>query len=206
MTSQADLDWATEMGFQREDPLRVAVIAGSVRRERVGAAVLAWLHDELAKAESMKLDVLDLAEIELPPASDLVPGGSPDRTSIAERVEVADAYVFVTPEYNHSFPASLKHAIDWHYREWMFKPAMLVSYGVVGGLLAAEQLRQVLAELHVVAVRRVVGIAEPWASLTADGTLDPSPGVRAGLETAFKELTWWGHALRIARNAHPFDG
>jgi NAD(P)H-dependent FMN reductase len=170
----------------------------------MGAVVLAWLQEKLRSESELDIDIIDLAEIELPPSADLVPGGSAIRTAIADRIESADAYVFLTPEYNHSFPASLKHAIDWHYREWNFKPAMIVSYGVSGGWLAAEQLRQVLAELHVVTARRVVGIAEPWLTMKENGQLEPSPSVVTALKVALSELSWWAHALHVARRDKPY--
>lgn len=191
------------MTSQAVDPLDLVVLTGSVREPRVGAAVVEWVHRELAAEPLLRPDVIDIAGLELPPAAAMAPGGGSERTAIAHRIEAADAYVFITPEYNHSFPGALKQVVDWHYREWMFKPAMLVSYGVQGGLLAAEQLRQVLAELHVVAVRRVVAVAEPWAALTATG-LEPTQAMQAGLDVATQELLWWARALRTARRDHPF--
>ena len=108
----------------------------------------------------------------------LRPGGSAP-SPVAARIDAADAFVFVTPEYNHSYPAGLKRLIDWHYREWMFKPATVVSYGVHGGILAAEHLRGIFAELQVVTTRRFVHLSRPWDHLTPAGFTPPdriSPG------------------------------
>ena len=89
----------------------------------------------------------------------------------------ADAFIIVTPEYNHSFPASIKALIDWHYTEWRAKPIGFVSYGAMsGGLRAVEQLRLIFAEMHSVTVRNCVSFANYWELFQEDGTLaDPEP-------------------------------
>jgi hypothetical protein len=107
--------------------LSLAVIVGSVRQPRVGRVIANWFVDLAARRMDLAIDLMDLAEVTLPLA-DTQPGGSAT-SPIADRLASADAYVIVTPEYNHSFPAALKNAIDWHYREWMFKPVAFVSYG-----------------------------------------------------------------------------
>lgn len=185
-------------------PLRIAVIAASVRKDRLSRLLAEWAVAAVSGSDAaVEPDLVDLAECELPDDGLLEPGGGP-RSSIAGRVERADGYVFVTPEYNHSFPASLKRAIDWHYDEWMFKPATVLSYGVQGGLLATEHLRGVLAELHVVTTRRVVGLRAPWEDLT-DAGYAPAAEVTEALDAALRELTWWGEVLRAARRDRPFE-
>lgn len=179
----------------------VVVLCASVRKQRVGRAVADWIV--AATPEHLAADVIDLADVELPDDDLLVPGGGEVRSAIADRIDAASGFVVVTPEYNHSFPASLKRAIDWHYREWMFKPAMTVTYGVQGGLLAAEQLRGVFAELSVVTTRRVVGVRAPWEHVD-DGTFAPDPSLTEALEAAFAELRWWIDTLDPARTDRPF--
>jgi NAD(P)H-dependent FMN reductase len=125
--------------------LSVAVIVGSVRQPRVGLAISSWFTRLAAGRGDLDVDMIDLATVDLPLAHTR-PGGN-DTSHIAERLAAADAYVVVTPEYNHGFPAALKNAIDWHCREWMFKPVAFVSYGAgSGGTRAVEQLRLVFAE------------------------------------------------------------
>ncbi len=182
-------------------PLRVAVIAASVRAERLGRALADWAADR-ASGIGAEIDLLDLAECRLPDDALLQPGGG-HRSSIADRVERADAYLVVTPEYNHSYPAGLKRAIDWHYREWMFKPATVVSYGAQGGLAATEHLRGVFAELHVVTTRRTVGLRAPWNDVDA-GAFTAPPGTDEALDEALEELAWWAEVLREARHDRPF--
>ena len=178
------------------------VISGSARGQRIGPAVADWVVGELRGLTSARIDLVDAGDVELPPHADLQPGAGGDG-ELARLIDAADAYVVVTPEYNHGYPAPLKQLIDGHYREWMFKPAALVSYGVSGGVLAAEQLRSVFSELHVVTTRKVVAISSPWSNL-AGGRFAPGAGERNALAVAWSELRWWASALERQRTAHPY--
>lgn len=179
----------------------IAVIVASVRGERMGRVLADWAGTRVAAHLSPPV-MIDLAECDLPDDELLQPGGGRP-TGITDRIERADGYVIVTPEYNHSYPAGLKRAIDWHYREWMFKPATVLSYGVQGGLLATEHLRGVFAELHVVVTRRAVGVSTPWYDLGADGYAPPE-GVAKAFDMALGELGWWAETLRAARRERPY--
>ena len=183
-------------------PLRIAVIAASVRDQRLGGTLADWAADRVA-ATAVEVDVIDLARCELPADELLRPGGG-IRSSIADRIDGADGYVVVTPEYNHSYPGSLKRAIDWHYGEWMFKAATVLPYGVQGGLLAAEHLRGVFAELNVVTTRRIVGLRAPWNEVDA-GEFAPQPDADKAFDEAVGELLWWADTLRRARHERPFS-
>ncbi len=185
-----------------DGPLRYAVIAASVRKERLSRAIADWVGGRLP--EGADLDLIDLAEVELPDDELLQPGGGVD-SEIASRIHAADAYVIVTPEYNHSYPASIKRAIDWHYDQWRLKPATMVSYGVQGGLLATEHLRAVFAELHVVTTRRVLGLRSPWTDVDDHGYRSDT-ATDAALDGALAELGWWAATLHDARRHRPFPG
>lgn len=192
----------SELPSARPRPLRIAVITASTRSERLGRTLTDWAVARAA-ATGADVDLLDLAECDLPADELLQPGGG-FRSPIADRVELADGFLVVTPEYNHSYPASLKRMIDWHYGEWMFKAATVLSYGVQGGLLATEHLRGVFAELHVVTTRRVVGLRAPWNEVDA-GAYVPPRGVNKALDEALHELAWWAQTLRTARHQRPFQ-
>lgn len=182
-------------------PPRLTVISGSVREDRMGSAVAGWVGDRV-RASGASTDLIDLADVTLPDDRHLQPGGGP-RSEIADRIDRSDGFVIVTPEYNHSFPASLKRAIDWHHREWMFKAATVISYGARGGLLATEHLRGVFAELHVVTTRSVVGLSAPWNHVDESGFHAPE-GVDEAVDAAVVELNWWSDVLRDAREQRPF--
>ena len=92
--------------------------------------------------------------------------------SLQQALGLADAFVVVTPEYNHGYPAPLKELIDSVNAEWQAKPVAFVSYGgVSGGLRAVEQLRLVFAELHAVTIRDSVSFPGAWEQFDESGVL-----------------------------------
>ncbi|MEV5878791.1 NAD(P)H-dependent oxidoreductase [Streptomyces sp. NPDC052101] len=195
-----------------EAPLRVAVLVGSVREGRQGRAVTDWFFGAAAGETGLALDVIDLAEIDLPL---VLPGfggtASPAAVAalrdVSPRLAAADAFVVVTPEYNHSFPAPLKNFIDWHHAQWQAKPVGFVSYGGLGGgLRAVEQLRLVFAELHATTVRDSVSLHGPWSGLGEDGTPRDAAVCAGAVKGMLGQLTWWGRALRSARAERPYAG
>ncbi|KZB79455.1 NADPH-dependent FMN reductase [Amycolatopsis regifaucium] len=184
-------------------PLRVAVIIGSTREGRVGDAVAKWFTGRADDRDDLVLDVLDLIEFDLP-------AGLPEQATLemqrfTARIDEAEAYVVVTPEYNRSFPASLKQAIDCAYDEWRVKPVGFVSYGYRSqGLHAVEQLRSIFTELHTVTMRDTVAFNLLDGSFARDGTPFDSDGQGQAVTTLLDELLWWGLALREARVARPY--
>lgn len=166
-------------------------------------SIAEWVVTALNDTDGVEVDLIDLAKVTLPDDSLLYPGGGP-KTEVADRIAAAEAYVFVTPEYNHSYPASLKRFIDWHYSQWMLKPATIVAYGVRGGFAATEHLRGVLAELNVVTVRRCLGLSAPWKSLDDAERYTPGEGETPALSAALAELAWWADVLTDARANRPF--
>jgi NAD(P)H-dependent FMN reductase len=181
------------------DPaLKLTVIIGSTREGRLGETVARWFAQVAEARPDFRVDVVDLAEANLPTVHRDRP--TPELEAFAARIDAADAIVVVTPEYNHGYPASLKLAIDSLRPEWQAKPVGFVAYGgMAGGLRAVEQLRQVFAELHAMTVRDTVSFHNAWELFDATGA--PRDGHRyaktAG--TMLDQLAWWGRALRDAR-------
>ena len=182
------------------DPLRLAVIIGSTRKPRIGEAVADWFVGRCAHRKEFVVDLIDLAEVDLPA---VLPrhAPSPVRSYVA-RIDTADAFVMVTPEYNHGYPASVKQAIDVAGREWAAKPVGFVSYGgISGGIRAVEQLRQVFPEVDATTVRRSVAFPKVWGLLDDHGGLRDSDFAEAAAEQMLDQLVWWGTALRNARHS-----
>ncbi|WP_084963098.1 NADPH-dependent FMN reductase [Thermoactinospora rubra] len=178
------------------EPLRVAVIVGSTREGRVGDTVARWFADHASGRPELEVTVVDLADYAFPARYPRCP--DPVMREFAAAVGRADAFVVVTPEYNRSFPASLKQAIDCAYDEWRAKPVGFVSYGSGSdGVFAVEQLRTVFTELHAMTVRDGVGIDLMTCTRARDEHL------RAA-EAMLDQLTWWALALREARAARPY--
>ncbi|EDY56974.1 reductase [Streptomyces sviceus ATCC 29083] len=181
-------------------PLKVTLVIGSNRHGRFGPVVADWLLDRLRDREDLVPDVVDVAEADLPMS--FAQPSSP--SAVTPKLASADAFVVLTPEYNHSFPAGLKNLIDWHFTEWQAKPVALVSYGgVSGGLRAVEHLRQVFAELHAVTVRDTVSFHNAGSSFADGRPKDPS-GPDAAAKTMLDQLVWWGRVLREGRAAMPY--
>lgn len=184
-------------------PLNLAIIIGSTREGRFGDTVGRWFAKEAANHGAFAVDLIDLIDIKLPATHRAKP--TPEVDAFRARLAAADAFVIVTPEYNHSYPASLKHAIDQGYVEWMAKPVGFVSYGgTVGGVRAIEHLRHVFAELHATTIRDYVVFIRARSQFDADGKpIDPE-GRSNAARTMLDRLAWWGEALRTARELRPY--
>jgi NAD(P)H-dependent FMN reductase len=177
-------------------PFRLVVIIASTREGRFAPNVANWFVEEARARADLDIDVLDLAEAELPDR--LTGWGTPPPAAVAA----------VTPrlaEYNHSYPAPVKTLIDWHFTEWQAKPVAFVSYGgMSGGLRAVEHLRGVLAELHAVTVRDTVSFHGAWDRFGSDARpVDPAE-CAAAAKTMLDQVSWWAQALREARAARPY--
>ncbi|MBP2474259.1 NAD(P)H-dependent FMN reductase [Crossiella equi] len=170
--------------------LKIAVIISSTREGRLGPAVARWFLGEAATNHDVDLDLVDIA--------DGVEG-------FAARIADADAFIVVTPEYNHGYPAPLKAAIDATYGEWRAKPVGFVSYGgMSGGLRAVEQLRQVFAEMHAVTVRETVSFHSVFEKFDANGPLADFEHSAAAAKLLLDQLSWFALALREAREKRPY--
>jgi NAD(P)H-dependent FMN reductase len=184
-------------------PLRFAVIVASTRVGRFADVVADWFVEQAEQHGTADVEVVDLASFELPHRFSTRP--TPVTEALSSRLAAADAFVIVTPEYNHSFPASIKQAIDVTDREWYAKPVAFVSYGgISGGLRAVEQLRVVLAELHATTIRDTVSFHGVSASFDPDGRPTDPAGPSAAAKQLLDRLTWWADALRSARNRRPY--
>ncbi|WP_370938533.1 NADPH-dependent FMN reductase [Amycolatopsis sp. cg13] len=188
-----------------DEELRVAVLVASTREGRVGGEIGRWFVERAAGHGGVALDVLDLATFAIPARLPAEPTAG--MAGFAKRIAAAEAYVVVTPEYNRSFPASLKQAIDCAYEEWRAKPVGFVSYGYrAGGRYAVEHLRDVFTELHTATVRDSVCL-----DLLEHECGDPGAGPHGesaghAVSALLDELIWWGLALREGRRARPYRG
>ncbi|MFF2703463.1 NADPH-dependent FMN reductase [Streptomyces cyaneofuscatus] len=193
-----------------ENPLRLVVVVGSVREGRFGLPVSNWFAQEARQFGRFEVDVLDLAELALPMAMPDF-GGQPDAATAAVQEEIsrrlaeADAYVLVTPEYNHSYPAALKNVLDWFRAEWAAKPFGLVSYGGQGGgIRAAEHLRQIIAELHSITVRDAMSFHNAWDLFDEQGRATDNGEAAGAAKQMLTQLDWWATVLREGRGSRPY--
>lgn len=190
-------------------PLKLAVVIGSNRDGRFGPVVADWFRSRAALREDFQVEFVDVADADLPTSLSYNP--SPEVRAelgkVTPKLADADAFVVITPEYNHSFPAPLKSLIDWHFGEWQAKPVGFVSYGgISGGLRAVEQLRQVFAELHAVTVRDTVSFHNAGAHFDDEGSHRDPAAPDAAAKTMLDQLAWWAEALRSAKSVRPYAG
>ncbi|MFC4375133.1 NADPH-dependent FMN reductase [Nocardia halotolerans] len=187
--------------------LKLALVIGSVREGRFGPVVADWFAQRVD--DRFDVDVIDLADFELPaelpavpPLLDPDPVRPAGMVEFTERLAAADAYVIVTPEYNRSYPAALKSAIDWHFTQWDAKAIGFVGYsGGSGGLLAIEHLRQVFNELNAHTVRNYVSFPRYYRLFDENGALLEPQEFEADAEAMLDQMHWWASALRAGRLA-----
>lgn len=184
---------------------RIAIIVGSTRPGRRSTDVAQWVAENSSQRTDARFELVDLADHELPHLSEPVAAAmSSDYAQAAtrawaERIAGFDGFVFVTPEYNHSIPGVLKNALDHLYVEWHDKAAAVVGYGIDGGVRAVEQLRLVLAELHVATVRDQVAISL-FDDVDHRQQLTPRPHQLQRLTAALDDLIRWTRALEPLRS------
>ncbi|MCQ4120219.1 NADPH-dependent FMN reductase [Rhodococcus tibetensis] len=183
-------------------PVRIEVIIGSTRVGRVAPVVADWFTERARAYPRVELGIIDLLETPLP--QDL--SDSPVTDAFRARVGRADGFVAVTSEYNHGYPAALKTAFDSVKHEWRAKPIGFVSYGgLSGGLRATEQLRQVVAELHMVSVRQSVSFHQVRKKFDNQGRTTDSAAVDSA-DRMLAQLVWWAGAVRLQRATEGYPG
>jgi NAD(P)H-dependent FMN reductase len=116
----------------------------------------------------------------------------------AEKIAAFDAFVFVTPEYNHSTSGALKNAIDYLFREWNDKAAGFVGYGSTGGTRAVEHLRGIMGEIKVADVRAQVALSL-FADFENFTEFKPQPSQEAAVGAMLNDLIPWSRALQAMR-------
>ncbi|MEU9097113.1 NAD(P)H-dependent oxidoreductase [Streptomyces sp. NPDC048361] len=189
--------------------LQLTVVVASNREGRFAPVVADWFLARAREHQGLAVEVVDLAETELPSALSYhpSPAAQAQLDLVTPKLAQADAFVVITPEYNHSFPAPLKNVIDWHFAQWQAKPVGFVSYGgISGGLRAVEQLRQVFAELHAVTVRDTVSFHQAQGLFDEDGEHREPLQADAAVKKMLDQVVWWAQALREAKERRPYTG
>jgi NAD(P)H-dependent FMN reductase len=174
------------------------IIVGSTRPGRRGLAVATWFHDLAVRHAGFDVELVDLAEVGLPLLDEPRP---PQRGEYvhehtrrwSETVRAGDAYMFVVPEYNHSYGAATKNALDYLAKEWAGKPVAFVGYGgVAAGARAVQALIPVATSLGMVPLGQSVNIPFIRQAVTSAGTFEPAPGLdenASGVLDALLRLT-----------------
>lgn len=183
--------------------LKIGIIIGSTRPNRIGEQVGKWVYEIAKRRSDAQFELIDLKEINLPLLDEPVPPSmgqysKPHTKAWAAKIAPLDAFVFVTPEYNHSTCGALKNAIDFLYAEWNNKVAGFVGYGSAGGTRAVEHLRLIMAELMVATVRKQVMLSlfRDFENMT---TFKPNSRHEESLNEVLEQVISWGGALKTVR-------
>jgi NAD(P)H-dependent FMN reductase len=181
------------------------IIIGSTRPGRVGPSVAAWIQDRAVKHGGFEVELIDLAEVNLPifdepkhpRFGEYVHQHTRDWSATISR---GDAYIFVIPEYNYGFNAAIKNAIDYLNQEWQYKPLGFVTYGgVAAGTRAMQMLKQVVSALKMVPVTDAVNIPFVQQFLNADRELQPNEVMEGAATAMLDELERWTTAMQPLR-------
>lgn len=173
--------------------LKIGIIIGSTRPGRVGDQVGAWVKANAA-AEGVEFELIDLRDYALPNL------GEPAEHAAAwgAKVDELDGYLVITPEYNHTMPGSLKNALDHAGPQWNNKAAGVISYGSMGGVRAAEHVRQVFGELAIADVKKHV-MFSLFTDFT-DGAFSPAAELKVPeLQEQVGQVVAWAGALQALR-------
>jgi NAD(P)H-dependent FMN reductase len=183
----------------------LAIIVASTRPGRAGAPIAQWFAARAKDHGGFDVNVIDLADVGLPLLDEpnhprlrqYVHQHTKDWSTV---ISAADAFVFVTPEYNYGYPASLKNAIDYLHHEWQHKPVGFVSYGgVAAGTRAVQQLKQVVTTLRMLPVFDSVNIPFHGQFLGQDGEFHANEAMDQAADTMLDELVRTEAALRPLR-------
>ena len=183
--------------------LKAGIIVGTTRPGRKADTVARWVFDIAARRGDASFEIVDIADFNLPLLDEPLPPSmgqysQPHTKAWAEKIAGFDAFVFVTPEYNHSMSGALKNAIDFLFREWNDKAAGFVGYGSVGGARAVEHLRLIMGEIKVADVRAQVALSL-FTDFENFTEFKPQPSQAAAVEAMLNDLIPWGRALQAMR-------
>ena len=186
--------------------MHLQIIVGSTRPGRGGLGVAQWFADVAGSASAFNVELVDLVDYGLPlldePEHPRLQNYQNEHTKRwSATIDKADAYVFVTPEYNYGTSPALLNALDYLVAEWAYKPAGIVSYGgVSGGLRGAQHLKTVLNTLKIVPLMEGVPIPAYTQHVNDDGRFKPGDQVEKSAQTMLAELARWATALGTMRS------
>lgn len=184
--------------------IKIAIIIGSTRPGRKSEVVAKWVYEIAKLRDDAEFWIIDIKDYNLPLLDEPIPPSmgiySQPHTKVwAAEIASFDAFIFVTPEYNHSTSGALKNAIDYLYNEWNNKAAGFVSYGSVGGTRAVENLRLIMGELQVADVRAQVALSL-FTDFENFNTFKPAALHEKSVNAMLDQVIAWGEALKTLRN------
>lgn len=192
--------------------MKLAIVVGTTRQGRVSDRLAKWVLNAAGEHDEAEAEVIDLKQYPMPLFDEPVsPRYNPRRTidvraeKWLKKLAQFDAYIFVTPEYNHSIPGVLKNALDYVTWEMNRKPSAIVSHGAMGGARAAMHLKEILSESRTAPIPNFVALPDISQTIDETGNLSEAAsanpyGPQHTLEILLDELEWYSDALSTARD------
>ncbi len=195
--------------------MKLAIVVGSTRQGRKTLQQAKWVLENAKQAEGIDAELVDLKDYPMPFFDEAIsPRYNPNREvdpavkPWLAKLEEVDAYIFVTPEYNHSITGVLKNALDYVTFEFVHKPVAVISHGSAGGARAMTDLKEILSESKaaVIPVGPALAIVHMHTMIDENGVMNEETkanpyGPQPGLEELLKDLKWYSDALSTARAA-----
>ncbi len=185
--------------------LKLHTVIASTRPTRVGPTIANWFHGVAEGWDGFDAELIDLAAFDLPvydePKHPRFQDYAHDHTNAwSASVAAADAFVFVTPEYNYMLPPALLNALNFVYAEWNYKPVGFVSYGgISGGLRGVQTAKLMATTLRMMPIMEAVVIPMVGASIGTDGEFTPNEIQAKGATDMLAELQRVSKALKSLR-------
>lgn len=183
------------------------IITSTTRPNSKGIVIANWLMKMAQEHKEFTTELLDLSKINLPlldePNHPRLQQYQHEHTKAwSKAIDVADAYIVVLAEYNFSFPAAIKNAVDYLYNEWSYKPMGIVSYGgLSGGLRSQQMFKQVVTTMNMMPIVESVGIPLFTNHINSEGAFVPDEKIQHSTNTLFKELYRWSESMKTLREA-----
>jgi len=184
---------------------KLKIISSTTRPQRKGIAVENWITEFAKNNSEFDVEFLNLEEIALPLMNEvnhprLQKYEHEHTKQWSKKISEADAFIIVLAEYNFGFPAPIKNALDYLYKEWNYKPVGIVSYGgVSSGLRATQMLKQVLTTLNMMPLTEGVNIPFFAKKINEEGVFIPDEIIEKSASIMMKELMKWTEAMRLMR-------
>lgn len=185
---------------------KLKIISSTVRPGRKGPVIANWIAEAAKQYGEFETEVLDLGEINLPVMNEAVHPIMKQyeheyTKQWSAKIEEADAFIFVTAEYDYSYPASLKNALEYLVHEWAYKPSGLVSYsiGPFAGVRAVMSLKTDLLSLKNIALAEAVNIPSYNQFINEDGEFVPSELLVNSANVMFKQLARWTKGMKAIK-------
>ncbi len=185
---------------------KLKIISSTVRPGRKGPIVARWIAEAATNTGNFDAELLDLGEINLPLMNEAVHPMMKQyehehTKQWSAKIEEADAFIFVTAEYDYSYPAPLKNALEYLVHEWSYKPAGIVSYsaGAFAGVRAAMNLKTDLLSLRTIALAEGVNIPLLGQLIDEEGVFNPNEQIKTSSATMLNQLLRWTNGLNAIK-------